>query len=169
MLNEWFNFHLGWLSSTNLLWMLLMKTCVSSCIAWSHCWWYDDWFYFLPWHNRPIAGGMTVDFIFSVAQLCWIDTLFLLSVFWGSLTSKCTPLAPSACYLLWGTILVWGAPFSLGGHKQWFGGHRPRMPPVVPGLLEIVRVSTYIVLLLFPFSGLVVCFFVLNVALVSQN
>ena len=35
---------------------------------------------------------------------------------------------------LGGTIFVWGAQFSFGGHKQSFGGHRSGMPPVAPGL-----------------------------------
>ena len=34
-----------------------------------------------------------------------------------------------ACYFFWGTILAWGAQFLFGGHKQWFGGHCPGMPP----------------------------------------
>ena len=34
-----------------------------------------------------------------------------------------------------GTVLVWGAQFSFGGHKQSFGGARPwNAPPVTPGL-----------------------------------
>ena len=73
------------LSSTNLLWMLLMKTSVSSCTAWSHCWWYQVWWLilFLPWHNSNchVAGGMMVDFILI---LLWhnqtIGTLYMLSL-----------------------------------------------------------------------------------------
>ena len=82
---------------------------------------------------------MTVDLIFTVAQLCWIDMLFLLSVFWGSLTSNCTPLAPSVLlslrhHLAWsGTILVWGSCTSSD-----LGGTAPECPLVAQACLKLL-------------------------------
>ena len=44
-----------------------------------------------------------------------------------------------ASYFRLGTTLARGAQFLFGGHKQWFWGHGPQMPPEASGLLQNYR------------------------------
>ena len=137
---EKFCFFLYYLVTLLMVWRLILFFTMTQS---SHCWWYDGWFDF---YRGTIVLDRYVIFIVSILRVLWPRT----ALHWHR-----------ACYLVWGTISLGVVPFSLGElHKQWFRGHRPGMLPRGAGLLEIVRVSTYIVLLLFPFSGLVVCFFV---------
>ena len=77
MLNEWFNFLLGLLSSTNLLWIPLMKLLYLSVLLGQIA---DGMMidFIFTIHNCHIAGGMMVEFIFTMTQLCWIGMLLLL-------------------------------------------------------------------------------------------
>ena len=48
---------------------------------------------------------------------------------WDGTASKCQPVALSLLFSFGDTILAWEVQSLLGGHKELFGGHGPKMPP----------------------------------------